>query len=70
MLLQNTTIDELALIFQRSRKSIFYRLRKLQKENPIPAQEDIFIEYYKVFRNRSDREMKLNKNVKKISKEN
>ena len=58
LLLQNTTIDELALIFQRSRKSIFYRLRKLQKENPISAQEDIFIEYYKVFRNRISDESK------------
>lgn len=47
LLMRKVSINELALIFQRSKKSIIYRLRKLQKEKPM--QEDIFTEYYKVF---------------------
>ena len=44
--MRKVSINELALIFQHSKKSIIYRLRKLQKEKPM--QEDIFTEYYKV----------------------
>lgn len=48
--MQKATIDELASILQRSRKSIIYRLKKLQEENPM--QEDLFAEYNKVFNKR------------------
>ena len=50
LLMQKTTIEELASIFQRSRKSIIYRLKKLQEENPM--QENLFAEYNKVFSER------------------
>ena len=50
LLMQKTTINELASNLQRSKKSIIYRLKKLQEENPM--QENLFIEYNKVFSER------------------
>ena len=57
LLMHKVSINELAQIFQRSKKSIIYRLRKLQKERPM--QEDIFREYDKVFGNRISDVLKL-----------
>jgi diadenosine tetraphosphate (Ap4A) HIT family hydrolase len=50
LLMRKVSIDELALLFQRSKKSIYYRLKKLQEENHM--EEGIFAEYQKVFGNR------------------
>ena len=50
LLMQKTTIEELASILHRSRRSIIYRLKKLQEENPM--QENLFAEYNKVFSER------------------
>ena len=48
--MQKTTIEEHASILHRSRRSIIYRLKKLQEENPM--QENLFTEYNKVFSER------------------
>ena len=55
---QKVTIDEICKVLKRTKLSIIYHLKVLQKERPM--KEDIFTEYNKVFGKRNNANNQLN----------